>query len=598
MRQASPSLTVTTVQTPDEVPLQPPNRTWLQRLDERAFGVAHEVALTSSQLTLTYQDLDHWIGRICRKLTEVGVAKSDSVAVVVPYRRDAHTTAAMLAIWRLGAVYVPLAADQPPERKRSMLAVCAVRVALLVPGHPPPVLPEELVTVPIPPPESADTTTQVLPTYPAIDPEDLAYVIFTSGSSGAPKGVAVPHRGISAMADATAAALELRPGARMLQFAPASFDASIAEITSTLGAGATAVFAAHDQLIDGVGIAEVIVAERISHAIMVPSVLAAIPEHRMPPGLRLIIAGESASSAVVEEWTVRHHLINSYGPTETTVCATISDPLVGSRLPIPIGRAIEGTTLRIVSDDGAGSEPGAAGELWIGGLGVARGYVGSTLETAAAFVDDPVTGQRFYRSGDLVRQLSDGQLEFLGRMDRRIKLRGRRIEPGEIETIALRCPGVRQSAVVATDTQLVCCVVVDGATSASEIRGFLAEHLPGHLLPDRVEALIQMPRTPHGKIDYNAVAESVRRPGSSRTAPETMTPMERRLCELFAETLSLPEFHPAESFFDLGGESMEAAKLARRIRTVLGVEMTMRMLLDAPSPAQLAPLLPISESGW
>ncbi|MFD0361382.1 non-ribosomal peptide synthetase [Nocardia sp. GCM10030253] len=584
------------MQTPDEVPLQPPNRSWLQRFDERVLGAAHEVALIDSQFTLTYQDLDHWVGRICRDLTKAGVVDSDSIAVIVPQRRSPFTTAAMLAIWRLGAVYVPVAADQPPERTRSMLAVCTVRVALLEPGSAPPTLPEEIVTVPIPPPEAADSAVRDLPIYPIIDAGDLAYIIFTSGSSGAPKGVAVPHRGIAAMADATAQALDLRPGTRMLQFAPASFDASIAEITSTLGAGATAVFASHDQLTDGVSIAEVIVAQDITHAIMVPSVLAAIPEHQMPPGLRLIVAGEAANSAVVEEWTVRHHLINSYGPTETTVCATISDPLVGTAQHIPIGRAIDGTALRIVGDDGTDAEPGTAGELWIGGLGVARGYLGLPRETAAAFVDDPATGQRFYRSGDLVRQLPDGQLEFIGRMDRRIKLRGRRIEPGEIEAIALRCPGVRQSAVVATETQLVCCVVVDDAISASEVRGFLAEHLPDYLRPDRVETLAEMPRTPHGKTDYAALTESVQRPDSIRPAPESMTPAERVLCELFAETLSLPEFHPADSFFDLGGESMEAAKLTRRIRTALGVEMTMRMLLEAPSPGQLAALLSISES--
>lgn len=568
----------------------------MQRFDEQVLGAAHEVALIDSQFALTYQDLDHWVGRICRDLTKAGVADSDSIAVIVPQRRSPFTTAAMLAIWRLGAVYVPVVADQPPERTSSMLAVCTVHVALLEPGYAPPTLPEEIVTVPIPRPEAADSAVRDLPIYPIIDPGDLAYIIFTSGSSGTPKGVAVPHRGIAAMADATAQALELRPGTRMLQFAPASFDASIAEITSTLGAGATAVFASHDQLTDGVSIAEVIVAQHISHAIMVPSVLAAIPEHRMPLGLRLIVAGEAANSAVVEEWTVRHHLINSYGPTETTVCATISDPLVGTAQHIPIGRAIDGTTLRIVGRDGTDAEPGTAGELWIGGLGVARGYLGLPRETAAAFVDDPATGQRFYRSGDLVRQLPDGQLEFIGRMDRRIKLRGRRIEPGEIEAIALRCPGVRQSAVVTTETQLICCVVVDDTISTSEVHGFLAEHLPDYLRPDRVEILAEMPRTPHGKIDYAALTESGQRPGTLRPAPESMTPAERVLCELFAETLSLPEFHPADSFFDLGGESMEAAKLTRRIRTALGVEMTMRMLLEAPSPGQLAALLSISES--
>ncbi|WP_328398225.1 non-ribosomal peptide synthetase [Nocardia sp. NBC_00416] len=577
---------------PDEVPLQPPNRVWLQRLEERIPGIAHEVALTNSQLTLTYRELDQWIDRICAELVETGVTESESIAVVTPPRRTPHTTAAMLAIWRLSAVYVPLAADQPRDRTADVLAACPIRLALLDPEAAKPALPGEILTITVPPPGAAVADH---PTYPAIEPDSLAYVIFTSGSSGTPKGVAVPHRGILAMADATAAALELRPGSRMLQFAPASFDASLAEITSTLGAGATAVFAGHDQLTDGLAIAETIVAQRITHAIMVPSVLAAIPEDRMPAGLSLVIAGEAANAAVVDEWTVRHRLVNSYGPTETTVCATISDPLTGSARPLAIGHAIAGTTLRVVGADGAPAEPGTAGELWIGGLGVARGYLGMPQETAEAFVADPVTGDRFYRSGDLVRRLPDGQLEFLGRMDRRIKLRGRRIEPADIETVALRCRGVRQSAVVATDTQLVCCVVVDAGIRADDVRGFLVGHLPGHLLPDRVEIVTEMPRTPHGKTDFAAVADLVRTPRSTRTAPEPATAAERVLCALFAEILALPEYHPADSFFDLGGESMEAARLTRSIRQTLGVEMTMRMLLDAPSPAQLAPLLSIPD---
>ncbi|MEV5652105.1 non-ribosomal peptide synthetase [Nocardia sp. NPDC052254] len=579
------------MQTPDEVPLQPPNRTWLQRLEERIPEFAHEVALTNSRLISTYRELDQWVDRICVVLIEAGVRAADSIAVVAPPRRTPHTTAAMLAVWRLGAVYVPLAADQPRDRITQIVAACSTRLALLDPDAEPAALPEQIATVTVPSP--GDVVDR--PRYPAVDPESLAYIIFTSGSSGAPKGVAVPHRGILAMADATAAGLELGPGARMLQFAPASFDASIAEITSALGAGATAVFAGHDQLSDGIAIAETFAGQRITHAIMVPSVLAAIPEPRVPGGVSMIIAGEAANPAVVEEWTARHRIVNSYGPTETTVCATISAPLAGSARPVTIGHAIAGTTLRIVGEDGAEVEPGAAGELWIGGLGVAREYLGMPAETAKAFIDDRVTGDRFYRSGDLVRQLPDGGLEFLGRMDRRIKLRGRRIEPADIEVAALRCAGVRQSAVVATETQLVCCVVVDEGTDADRIRGFLTDRLPGYLLPDRFEIVTDMPRTPHGKTDFAALADLVRAPGSSRTAPESMTAAERLLCELFAEILNLPEYHPADSFFDLGGESMEAARLTRSIRRKIGVEMTMRMLLDAPSPAQLAALLSIPE---
>ncbi|MEU1983024.1 non-ribosomal peptide synthetase [Nocardia sp. NPDC019395] len=580
------------MQSPDDVPLQPPNRVWLQGLEERIPGITDEVALKDSRSALTYGQLDNWVDRICLELIESGVTESDSVAVVAPPRRTPATTAAMLAIWRLGAVYVPLAADQPRERTAAALAVCPVRVALLDPEATRPELPGDIVTVTVPPPGAAVPNR---PAYPSVGLDSLAYVIFTSGSSGTPKGVAVPHRGILAMADATAHALDLRPGSRMLQFAPASFDASLAEITSALGAGATAVFAGHDQLTDGLAIAETIVAQRITHAIMVPSVLAAIPEHRMPAGLSLIIAGEAANPAVVDEWTVRHRLVNSYGPTETTVCATISDPLGEPGQPLAIGRAIAGTTLRIVGEDGAPAEPGTAGELWIGGLGVARGYLGMPQETADTFVADPVTGDRFYRSGDLVRQLPDGQLGFLGRMDRRIKLRGRRIEPADIETTALRLRGVRQSAVIATDTQLICCVVADEGIGAGDIRGFLVEHLPGYLVPDRVEIITEMPRTPHGKTDFAAVAELIGTPGSARPAAEPATPTERVLCGLFAEILTLSEYHAADSFFDLGGESMEAARLTRSIRRTFGVEMTMRMLLDAPSPAQLAPLLPIPD---
>ncbi|MEU7219801.1 non-ribosomal peptide synthetase [Nocardia iowensis] len=576
------------MQTPDGKPQQAPGGCWLRRFDKRVAASPDQVALVADGWRLTYHELHDWVGRVCAELTRAGVTKQDAIAVVVPDGRSPYTTAAMLAIWRLGAVYVPMTADQPVERTRAALTTCAVRVAVLEPGELPPHLPDGVETHTLPYPGEADTTAPDLGRYP--NPEDVAYIIFTAGSTGTPKCVAVPHRGITAMGDATARALELGPGARMLQFSAATFDASIAEVTSTLGSGATAVFVEHERLTDGASIAEVFVTQNITHAILGPSVLAAIPERQMPQGLRLIVAGEPANAPVIAEWSVRHHIVNSYGPTETTVCATISDPLVDVARHVPIGRAIDGTRLRIVDNEGRDVPAGNVGELWIGGLGVANGYVGLPRESAAAFVDHAQTGERFYRSGDLVWQLPDGQLEFVGRMDRRIKLRGRRIEPGEIEAVAVRHPDVRQCAVVATDAQLVCFVVTAGEVSGGEIRRFLAERLLRYMQPDRVHVLAQMPRTPHGKVDYRSLTASAKQHGRARPAPATMTPIEHLLCGLFAETLDLPRFHPDDSFFDLGGESMLATRLARRIKGEFGVAVTMRMLLDAESPAALAAL--------
>lgn len=568
---------------------------WLDVFDEQVARSPSDIASIADTEVLTYAELSVWSHFLGNTLREAGVGPGEPVAVIV-HHRSPSLTAAMLAIWRLGAVYVPILADDPVVRIHEKLALCSIKIALLDRGAYEPGLPADVRRIPLLHYRATGPMLTVVPPYPGIEPDDLAYIIFTSGSTGAPKPVAVPHRGITAIALATAHALQLGPGTRMLQFAAASFDASISEAIATLAVGATGVYPDPNRAGDGEGLAEIIAEQSVSHAIMVPTVLATIPEQQVPAGLRLVVAGEAVNRALIREWSRRHTLINSYGPTETTIGVTISTTLTSTSTRTPIGHPIPGSELRVVGSDGIEVAHGVVGELWIGGIGVAHGYLGMPDATAESFITDPHNGRRYFRTGDLVSRLPDGQFDYHGRIDRRIKLRGRRIEPGEIEATALEVPGVRQVAVLAIDDQLVCYVVGAGEhVQEPLLRAALASQLPSYLLPDRFSLLPEMPRTTHGKIDYAALAASEPKPTPSLTVART--PAEQQLCAMFAAVLRLPTFGPDDNFFSLGGESMSAAGLTRRIRTEFGVQMTMRTLLEMPTPASLAAWLSAPTSG-
>ncbi|WP_082711769.1 non-ribosomal peptide synthetase [Burkholderia singularis] len=583
-------------------------QSWPAAFAQQARRTPFVPAVAAGSRSLTYQAFEAWCARLARRLAQHGVVKGDVVAVTGG--PSPLAAAAMLAVWRLGAIYLPLDLGQPTLRLTHMLDVAAPVIAIVEPdavGAPALADIPTVVAEPLPQPcadadgnvaHDADADAAMPPS--ALHPQDPAYLIFTSGSSGHPKGVMVSHRGILGMARAHADVMNAGVGARVLQFAPITFDASIAELTLALCCGATAVFAGSDELSHGDGIARVITAYGVSHLIMVPSVLATVPEERVPAGLRIVVAGERPGPGLLRRWRARHRLRNAYGPTEATVCATISEELDDLAI-VPIGRPIPGCTAQVVDERLRPVPAGTIGELLIGGDGVALGYLHHPTLTVEPFVTGP-DGTRHYRSGDRVRQLPDGQLEFVGRCDRQIKLRGRRIEPGEVEAALQTHPDVRQAAVIATGEQLLAYAVLAGEATPHALVLYLAHRLPRYLAPDRVIVVDRLPRTRHGKIDYHALPELASAPALAPAHPRmgaqtpAQSPQEHLLCQIFAEVLGRDQVGRADNFFELGGHSMLAAKLVLKVRTMLGADLSMRSLLEAPSPQALSASLDLPGS--
>src|SRR5262249_19829931 len=415
-----------------------------------------------------------------------------------------------------------------------------------------------------------------------VGPHNLAYVIYTSGSTGTPKGVAVTHHGIPNLAAAQIDRFAITSQSRVLQFASPSFDAAVSEIATALVSGATLVLMPAQR--GGDGRARLVFWHDGSHAALPPVLLADLPED--VPLQTLIVAGEACSADVVARWSPGRRMINAYGPTEATVCATMSEALSDACVP-PLGGPIWNTRIYVL--DGC-LEPvpvGVVGELYIAGAGVGRGYVGRGALTGERFVADRygAAGGRMYRSGDLARWRGDGVLEFVGRADHQVKVRGFRIEPGEIEAALVRHASVSQAVVVARSDraggqQLIGYVVLAAGADAdaAALRSPVGARLPGYLVPSAIVGFDCLPLTANGKLDRGALPAPQLRAGVVRMA---RSPQEELLCGLFAEVLGLERVGIDDDFFALGGHSLLATRLISRIRSSLGVEVSIRSLFEA-----------------
>ncbi|MEU0134999.1 amino acid adenylation domain-containing protein [Streptomyces sp. NPDC006296] len=557
-------------------------------------------AVRDAETTLTYRELDARAETLARHLRARGIGPEDRVAVALP--RTAELVVALLGILKAGAAYVPLDPDYPARRLSHMLDDSRPRLLLTTPA-----VHGRLPASPVPCLYTADARgPAAAPAHrPALLPAHPAYVIYTSGSTGRPKGVVVTHRGAGAMARAQRERLGVTPADRVLHMASVSFDAAFWELCMGLLSGACLEIDAREALLPGPALAALVRERGVTHLTLPPAALAVMPPGSLPAGTTLVLAGEACTPALVRAWAADRRLVNAYGPTETTVCATMSafqhadGPLAPDRT-VPIGVPVDGTRVHVLDDRLRRVPPGVTGELYVAGGGVARGYHGRPALTASRFVADPFApsgGDRMYRTGDLARWTSDGQLVYVSRVDEQVKLRGFRIEPGEIEAALTALPGVAAACAVVRedrpgDRRLVAYTVsaagADGPDEG-ELRAHLAATLPDHMVPAALVRLDALPLTPNGKTDRRAL------PAPGRTAPAEggapRTARERMLCEVFAETLGVPEVGVTDDFFALGGHSLLAVTLAQRIEERCGRRPSLRTVFAAPTVGGLARLL-------
>ncbi|MBL1100668.1 non-ribosomal peptide synthase/polyketide synthase [Streptomyces coffeae] len=532
---------------------------------------------------LSYATLDMAANRLARRLAGRGAGPERLVALVLP--RSVEMVVAQLAVVKAGGAFLPVDPAYPEERKAFMLKDAGPAVVVDDPAS---VWVDE---GPEGPPEAAE----LVPDHPA-------YVIYTSGSTGVPKGVVVSHAGLANFSAACTAQYDVRAGDRVLQFASPSFDASVLELCAALTSGATLVVADEGPLL-GERLAEVLHQERITHALIPPAALATVPRTELPRLRTLIVGGDTCPAALVDRWAPGRRMINSYGPTEATVVSTWSEPLTAGSAAPPIGRPIPGSRAYVLDESLRPVPVGVAGELYVAGPGLARGYPGRAGLTAARFLADPFgpAGGRMYRTGDVVRWDTDGTLRFLGRADDQVKVRGFRIEPGEVEAALRRSPEVRDAVVAVRDTapapeppsglkRLVGYVIpAPGASpTAASLRDFLGRILPDHMVPSAYATLDALPLTPNGKVDRRALPDPDPAPASSGTghiAPRT--PLESRIAAIWADVLGLERVGAHDNFFDLGGDSILSIQVVSRARQA-GLHMSTKDLFAHQSVAALA----------
>ncbi|MBD0689284.1 non-ribosomal peptide synthetase [Streptomyces sp. CBMA123] len=550
-------------------------------------------ALTDGRRTWSYRELADRVDRLAQALRRRGAGTDRTVALVLP--RSMELVAAELAVARAGAAFLPVDPGYPPERRALMLADAAPAVVLDDPAWVGAAL------------ETAGTDPGEPDEEPGADPgepaeqygtDHAAYVIYTSGSTGTPKGVVVTHRGIAGFTAAAVERYAVRPGDRVLQFSSPSFDASVLELFVSVLAGAILVVPPDGPWL-GAELAAVLDEQRITHALIPPAALATVPEGAGRRLRTLIVGAEACPAELVDRWAPGRRMINSYGPTEATIVATWTGPLTAGSGTPTIGGALPHTRAYVLDARMRPQPAGTDGELYIGGAGVARGYLGRPGLTAARFLPDPFgpPGARLYRTGDRARWTADGQLEFLGRLDRQVKVRGFRIEPGEIEAALRAQPAVDQAVVVVREDEPGRARLVGYVTPADQehapdpaaLRTALAAALPAHLVPAAVVVLPALPLTPQHKIDQRALPAPARPATAEPLAPRTGR--ERALAAIWAEALGVDTVGVSDDFFELGGDSILAARALARITERLGARLTLRDVFTARTVAALAPLL-------
>jgi amino acid adenylation domain-containing protein len=551
-------------------------------------------AIIEGEDVLTYAQLDTRAAHLSLGLRRLRLAPGARVAVLL--ERGIDLPVSWLAIMRAGGVYVPIDPVFPDERIALMVEDSASLIVLTsaacrdaLQGRLGAAAVYDIQAL-------AEEGASLLPMADA--PAQLcAYVIYTSGSTGMPKGVAVGHAGVL---NATAYLRQLHPlkrGDRVVFFASPSFDASIWEICGALCHGAALMVADRDTVADPARFGAFLRHHTCTVAVLPPSYVRLLALDDLAALDLLTVAGEAIPPDTAERLSGRVRLANLYGPTEASIWLTTYEVAPGQRFSrsVPIGRPIPNVELLVLDSRGELAPVGAPGELCAAGVCVAIGYLNRAELTAERFPDHPWrSGERIYRTGDVVRWLDDGTLEFLGRIDEQVKVRGHRVEPGEIQARLLTCPGVRQAAVIAEqndtgDSELIGYVVLDGEARIADARDHLRRNLPDYMVPSRLITLDVLPLTPQGKLDRAALPAHAA--GEARPLDAPRDTLETNLVAIWQSVLGVSGVGIHDSFFDLGGHSLTAVRLAARVRKELRQPLELRELFLKPTIAGLAAVL-------
>ncbi|NKR94815.1 amino acid adenylation domain-containing protein [Rhodococcus hoagii] len=562
-------------------------------------------ALVYQDRSRTYADLDAWSSRLARVLIERGIGPGEAVAVAVP--RSIESVSSVWGVAKSGAAYVPIDPNYPADRVAHMVSDSGVVLGLTT-AEAREALPDSVEWLIL-----DDEFDRVLAEHSSepisfadrtrtLTDADAAYVIYTSGSTGRPKGVVVTQAGLADFCAEQVRRYNLTPESRTLHFASPSFDASVLELLLAVGSGSTMVIAP-PTVYGGEELAALIAAQRVTHGFVTPAALASVDPTGLDTFLDVVVGGEACPPDLVSRWAdPRRRFFNGYGPTETTIMTAISDPLVPGQ-PITIGGPTRGMSLAVLDDRLRPTPAGVAGELYVWGPGVARGYHERPALTAERFVACPFgePGTRMYRTGDVVRWNASQQIEYVGRSDFQVKIRGFRIELGEIEAVLAAHEDVDFAAVVAHESGaggkvLVAYVrAVPGRTlETSALPEFVGRSLPRHMVPATVMLLDEIPLTPVGKLDRQAL------PAPVFEAREFRAPVgrdEELVATVFADLLGVDQVGRDDDFFELGGNSLIATQVVARLSAAGRAQIPVRAVFEASTVEALAAQIRADSAG-
>jgi amino acid adenylation domain-containing protein len=563
---------------------------------ETLVGVFREVAARYPEVAavgvagamLTYGELDRLSDAVAAQLIDrFPAAALRDITVGLSVGRGLEMAAGILGILKAGAAWLPLEPLLPQQRLQYMLRDSGTVVVLCDDEGASRLGPVEGVTMmrlPAHPGASATTLSQPRST-------DSAYVIYTSGSTGQPKGVVVEHAGAARLARAHATLFGLGPDSRVALYASIAFDASVSEMFAAFAAGATLYIADEVERRSPEALSRFLERDRIEVVTLPPLMLGRLARRPLPDLRTIVVAGETGRAEDLDSWAGRCRVVNAYGPTEATVCACAAEYHPGDP-PTRIGRALPYVVLEVLDAEGLRVPVGVDGELFIGGGGVARGYLGRPELTDQRFIDLPAYRGRFFRTGDRVRWLEPGILEFRGRLDEQVKINGARVEPDEVARVLETLEGVADAAVVSTGGPgaLKLVAFVTGPSfppSPRQIAARLAEILPDYMLPARYMIVPELPIGNSGKLDRAALARLAEAPTGVVEDPP-VTPTEIAIAGLWCEALNLPAVSRRDNFYELGGDSLRVTAMLLRMNRTMGTALVASRFRRLATLADLA----------